>query len=131
MTKVTLKIEIVVDEEDAEDVCADVRELYWGHRVGMFSYKSTIERMPISFCKACGDPIFKETSNSLCKDSVCTRIRQIEFNENKDIDLNAWKRMMCDKCTEKDDTLYCYLNDNLIHNSSTCKGCLFELESKE
>ena len=45
MTRVTLKIEIVLDKEDAEDVCADVRKLYWGHRVGMHSYKSKTEEI--------------------------------------------------------------------------------------
>ena len=46
MTKVILKIEIVVDELDAEEVCADIQKLYWGHRVGMHSYKSKVERIP-------------------------------------------------------------------------------------
>ena len=45
MAKVILKIEIVLDEDDAEEVCGDVRKLYWGHRVSMYSYKSKTEEI--------------------------------------------------------------------------------------
>lgn len=125
MAKVTLKIEIVLDELDAEEVAADIQKLYWNHRIGMHSYKTKVEKIPVSFCKACGDPIFKETSNSLCEDSICTIDRQIKFNKKKKFELNQWKFMMCDKCTEDKNTLFCYINDNLIQNKSTCIGCIF------
>ena len=45
MAKVILKIEIVVDEGDAEEVCGDVRKLYWSHRVSMYNYKSKTEKI--------------------------------------------------------------------------------------
>lgn len=125
MTKVTLKIEIIVDECNAENLAHDFQQVFWKYKLPLYRYKYTIEKIPISFCKACGDPIFKETSNSLCEDSVCTRIRQIKFNEKKDIELKAWKEVMCDQCTEDDDTCYCYRNDNLINESKTCEGCIY------
>ena len=48
MTKVILKIEIVLDECDAEEVGTDIQKLYWGHRIGMHSYKSRTEEIPES-----------------------------------------------------------------------------------
>lgn len=46
MAKVVLKIEIVADEIDIEEIASDIQKLYWSHRIGMYSYKSKVEETP-------------------------------------------------------------------------------------
>lgn len=131
MSKAKLVIEIVVDEEDAEELAYDFRKLYWNHRVFLYSYKSKIERIPVAHCTYCKTAMFEKTSNGLCHDPVCTRLRQDDFNNKKRIYVDRWKEMMCNKCTDNNDEAYCYLNDYLVHGSATCEGCQYDTRRPE
>lgn len=126
MTKAKLIIEIVVDADKAEELASDFQKLYWNHRISMYGFKSKTENIPVSHCTYCKAPMFEKTSNNLCQDPVCTRLRQDDFNNKKKIYVDRWKEMMCNKCTDNNNKAHCYLNNYLVHASSTCEGCRYD-----
>ena len=131
MTKVKHTIEIIVDEEDVEEIANDFRKLYWNHRIGVYSYKSRTKKIPVSLCTYCKTKMFEKTSNGLCNDPHCRRLRQKEFNNKKTMYVDRWKEMMCNKCTDNNDKAYCYLHGHLVNGSATCKGCQYDTRYPE
>ena len=127
MTKVKHTIEIIVDEDDVEEIANDFRKLYWNHRIGIHNYKSRTKKIPVSHCTYCKTPMFERTSNNLCRDPVCTRLRQDDFNSKKETHVNRWKDMMCNKCKKDPKTDSCYLGDVLINGNIICKGCIYHI----
>ena len=125
MSKAKLVIKIVVDEDDAEELANDFRKMYWNHRIVLHSYKSNIERIPVAKCTYCKTAMFEKTSNGLCRDPVCTRLRQDDFNNKKKIQVDRWKDMMCSKCKKDPATGFCYLGGVLINDNIICKGCRY------
>lgn len=131
MRKAKLIIEIIVDEDDAEELAYDFRKLYWSHRVFLYSYKSKTEIIPVSHCTYCKTPMFERTSNNLCHDPVCTRLRQDDFNNKKRIQVDRWKEMMCNQCEEDPETDFCYRGDTLVNGNTICKGCIYDTTHPE
>ena len=131
MRKAKLIIEIIVDEDDAEELAYDFRKMYWSHRVFLYSYKSKTEIIPVSHCTYCKAPMFEKTSNNLCHDPVCTRLRQDDFNNKKKIQVDRWKEMMCNQCKEDPETDFCYLGDTLVNGDTICKGCIYDTTHPE
>ena len=129
--KAKLTIEIIVDANETEELANDFRKLYWNHRIVVHSYKSSIEEMPVSHCTYCKTPMFERTSNNLCRDTVCTKLRQDDFNNKKKIQVDRWKEMMCNKCTDDNNEAYCYRNGHLVHGSTTCEGCIYDTTHPE
>ena len=131
MIKVKHTIELIVDEDDVEEVANDFRKLYWNHRIVLHSYKSRTKKIPVSLCTYCKTPMFEKTSNNLCHDPHCMRLRQKDFNDKKKIQVDRWKEMMCNQCSDNNDEAFCYFNDDLIHASSTCNGCIYDTQYPE
>lgn len=131
MTKAKHTIVIVVDEADVEELANDFRKLYWNHRIILHSYKSYTKNIPVSHCTYCKTAMFEKTSNGLCDDPVCTKLRQEDFNNKKRIYVDRWKDMMCNKCTDENEEGYCYLHDQLIHGSTNCDECQYDTRRPE
>jgi len=124
--KVKHTIEIIVDEADVEELANDFRRLYWNHRIGIHSYKSRSKRIPVAKCTYCKVKMFEKTSNGLCHDPACIKLRQIDFNNKKKIQVDRWKKMMCNKCKEDPATDFCYLGDTLVNDDTICEGCRYD-----
>lgn len=124
--KVLLTVEVTVDEDEAEEVANDFRKMYWNHRAGMHSYKSKTKRIPVSHCTYCNEPLFEKTSNNLCKRQNCITLRELAFRSKRYIELDEWKKMMCDQCSDNNDKAHCYLEDHLVQDSPICKGCIYD-----
>lgn len=127
MTKAKHTIEIIVDEGDVEEIANDFQKLYWNHRISVYSYKSRTKKIPVSHCTYCKTAMFERTSNGLCRDPVCTRLRQDDFNSKKEAQVNRWKDMMCNQCKKDPDTDFCYLDNVLINDNIICKGCRYHI----
>jgi len=131
MSKVKHTIEIIVDEADVEELANDFRRLYWNHRIVLHSYKSKTKKIPVAKCTYCKVKMFEKTSNGLCHDPVCIKLRQEDFNNKKRIYVDRWKEMMCNMCSDDNDETYCFLNGHLVHGSATCDGCQYDTKYPE
>ena len=131
MTRAKHTIEIVVDEDDVEELANDFRKLYWNHRIVLHSYRSKTERIPVAHCTYCKVAMFEKTSNNLCKRQNCITLRELSFKNKKNVELDRWKEMMCNKCKEDPETDFCYLNGVLINEDTICEGCRYDTRYPE